>query len=240
MKLKGGFTVPWLDLETETVLQYANGQLEQVPETLFIIRPPGILANLSGKDVLCLASGGGQQSAVLSLLGARVTVVDLTEGQLEGDREAAAHYCYDVTTIHADMRDLSDIADDSFDLVYQGHSMSWIPDVREVYAQVTRVLRSDGLYRVDFNNPGNHFLEWDGEAYRVTAPYSEKTYRHESGAYDSRHYFGDIFNGLIEIGFSIELVEDLPFCPPDLQAPPGSWRHEAAYNFGLLVIARKC
>ena len=97
MKLKGGFTVPWLDLETETVLQYANGQLEQVPETLFIIRPPGILINLSGKDVLCLASGGGQQSVVLSLLGARVTVVDLTKGQLEGDREAAAHYGYDVT-----------------------------------------------------------------------------------------------------------------------------------------------
>ena len=128
-ELKGGFTVPWLDLETETVLQYANGQLEQVPETLFVIRPSGILANLSGKDVLCLASGGGQQSAVVSLLGARVTVVDLTEGQLEGDREKS--------------------------------------------------------------------------------------------------------------GFSIELVEDLPFCPPDLQAPPGSWRHEAAYNFGLLVVARK-
>ena len=171
MKLKGGFTVPWLDLETETVLQYANGQLEQVPETLFIIRPPGILANLSGKDVLCLASGGGQQSAVLSLLrcsgDGRGSYGRATRGRSRG---GAAHYCYDVTTIHADMRDLSDIADDSFDLVYQGHSMSWIPDVREVYAQVTRVLRSDGLYRVDFNNPGNHFLEWDGEAYRVTAP----------------------------------------------------------------------
>ena len=147
----------------------------------FRIRPPSILSNLSGKDVLCLASGGGQQSAVLSLLGARVTVADLTEGQLEGDRKAAAHYGYDVTTIQADMRDLASISEDSFDLVYQGHSMSWIPDVHEIYAQVSRVLRSGGVYRVDFNNPGNHFLEWDGEAYRVTAPYSEKTYRHESG-----------------------------------------------------------
>lgn len=40
------------------------------------IYPAGLLADIDGKDVLCLASGGGQQSAVFSLLGAKVTVVD--------------------------------------------------------------------------------------------------------------------------------------------------------------------
>lgn len=35
--------------------------------------------NVEDKDVLCLASGGGQQSVVLSPLGARATVVDICE-----------------------------------------------------------------------------------------------------------------------------------------------------------------
>ena len=41
-------------------------------------------------DVLCLAAGGGQQSVAFALLGANVTVFDLSETQLEHDRLAAA------------------------------------------------------------------------------------------------------------------------------------------------------
>lgn len=109
--------------------------------------PRNILTDVDDKDVLCLASGGGQQSAVFGLLGARVTVVDLAQGQLAGDREAAAHYGYEVTTIQADMRDPSCLDDESFDLVFQATSMGYVPHVREVYSQVARVLRSGGLYR---------------------------------------------------------------------------------------------
>jgi len=111
-----GFTRPWLDLDFALVRQYAEGKLESVPEQLIEIYPTTVLADVEGKDVLCLASGGGQQSAVFGLLGARVTVVDLAEGQLDGDRRAAAHYGYEVATIRADMRDLSCIGDESFDL----------------------------------------------------------------------------------------------------------------------------
>ena len=108
------------------------------------------------------------------------------------------------------MRDLSSLDGQLFDLVYQGPSMGWIPDVREVYRGVGRVLSSGGLYRVDFGNPANHFMEWDGEAYRITKPYSERMFPHEDGAYDFRHYLSDIFNGLVTENFSIEHVEDHP------------------------------
>lgn len=46
-----------------------------------------------------------------------MTVVDLVEGQLEGDVAAAAHYGYEVTTVCADMRDLACISEGGFDLV---------------------------------------------------------------------------------------------------------------------------
>jgi SAM-dependent methyltransferase len=120
------------------------------------------------------------------------------------------------------MRDLSSLDGQLFDLVYQGPSMGWIPDVREVYRGVGRVLSSGGLYRVDFGNPANHFMEWDGEAYRITKPYSERMFPHEDGAYDFRHYLSDIFNGLVTENFSIEHVEDHPWTKPDPEAQPGS------------------
>ena len=137
-----GFTRPWLDLDRALVRQYAQGQLDPVPAPLIEMYPANVLADVEGKDVLCLASGGGQQSAVFGLLGARVTVVDLAEGQLEADRTAAAYYGYEVTTIRADMRDLSCIGDESFSMVYQAPSMAYVPDVRQVYAEVARVLRA--------------------------------------------------------------------------------------------------
>lgn len=107
---KCGFTRPWLDLTKKDILRYRSGALNN-HEQLQNIFPVEILCDIDGKDVLCLASGGGQQSAVFGLLGARVTVVDFSEKQLDGDRKAAAHYGYEVTTIQADMRDLSSSAD---------------------------------------------------------------------------------------------------------------------------------
>ena len=237
-----GFTVPWLDLDRDLIRRYINGELESVPEALIEMHPAGILANVEGKDVLCLASGGGQESAVLGLLRAQVTVVDIADGQLEGDRKAAAHYGYDVTTIHADMRDLSCLADESFDLVYQAPSMAYVPDVRQVYSEVARVLRTGGLYRVHFTNPAVEFAheEWDGEGYRITRPYAERSRHLPGGPIEFRHYLSDIFNGLIDRGMSIQRVEEDPRClQENPQAAPGSWEHSLMYLAGFAVVARE-
>jgi ubiquinone/menaquinone biosynthesis C-methylase UbiE len=208
--------------------------------------PVNVLADIEGQEVLCLASGGGQQSAVFGLLGARVTVVDLVEGQLAGDATAAAHYGYEVTTICADMRDLSCISEGVFDLVYQAPSMAYIPDVRSVYAEVSRVLKVKGRYRVCFTNPATEFVDWDswdGEGYRITKPYSERIEQGgEDGATGSiqfRHTMADIFNGLIENGFSIQQVEDSPkyFVQENAEAEPGGWEHWLTYVGGFAVVA---
>lgn len=248
VKKGAGCTVPWLDLDRDVLCRYAGGELEGVPEPLSDIYPPGILAGVAGKDVLCLASGGGQQSAVFGLLGARVTVLDLTGGQLAGDRKAAAHYGYEITAIQADMRDLSCLNDASFDLVYQGNSMAWAPDVRQVYRGVARALRPGGVYRVDFTNPATEFVDFrsgDGEGYRLTVPYAETEIveRLDEAGEDSlqfRHHMSEIFNGLLEVGLSIEQVQDSPhYFRPYAQAHPGSWAHSMAFLGGFAIVARK-
>jgi SAM-dependent methyltransferase len=236
-----GFTRPWLNLDRAVLRQYVKGELELPPEPLTEMYPVSVLASVDNKDVLCLASGGGQQSAVFSLLGARVTVVDLTEGQLRGDRKAAAHYGYTVTTIKADMRDLHILDNESFDLVYQAPSISYVPDVRPVYAEVSRVLRDGGVYRVEFSNPATQFVDtdsWDGQGYRITVPYSvRQTQKEGRDAVDFRHFLKDIFNGLLEAEFCIQEVHEAPcHLRQDIQAAPGSWEHWLMYVQGQFAI----
>jgi SAM-dependent methyltransferase len=241
------FTQPWLDLDREQTRRYGQGQLDPIPTSLLKLYPASLLADVEGKRVLCLASGGGQQSAVFGLLGARVTVVDLTEGQLEGDRTAAAHYGYEVTTVQADMRDLSMIEDASLDLVYQAPSMAYIPDVAPVYAEVARVLVPGGLYRVCFTNPATEFVDWnswDGQGYRIAMPYAERVERPPEGSEGSvqfRHYMGEIFNGLVAAGLSIQHVMDDPqyYLPENARAQPGTWDHWLTYVGAFAVVAEK-
>ncbi len=236
---KGGFTVPWIDLDRDDILKYAAGQLNPIPYHLYQIYPAYLLKDVANKKGLCLAAGGGQQSAVFGLLNAHVTVLDFTQGQLDGDIAASKHYGYPIETLRLNIRDLSAIEDTSFDFVYQGPSMSWIPSVHEIYKGVSRIIRPSGWYRVDFGNPAMHALEWDGEFYRVVEPYSERVYRHSDGAFDFRHYLADIFNGLLANGFRIEHVEERPWTQPDIDAPPGSWAHEMAYNVSFAIVAKK-
>ena len=122
------YSKPWLDLTPET----ARVKLD----------PDGLLPDLDGKHVLCLANGGGQQSAAFALLGAEVTVLDLSDAQLAQDRRAAAHYGVNVRIEQGDMRDLSRFADASFDLVCQWYSINFVPDPLRVFAEVERVSRS--------------------------------------------------------------------------------------------------
>jgi SAM-dependent methyltransferase len=236
-----GFTCPWLDLDRAVLHQFASGELASPPEPLPEMYPLSVLAGVEGTDVLCLASGGGQQSAVFGLLGACVTVVDLADGQLQGDRQAAAHYGYPVTTVQGDMRDLSLLGEASFDLVYQAPSLSYVPDVRVVYAQVARVLRAGGTYRVEFSNPATQFVDpdtWDGQGYRIAVPYAVRQIEKEGReAFDFRHFLKDIFNGLLAAGFCIREVEEAPYhLQQDPQAPPGSWEHWLTYVQGQFVI----
>lgn len=226
-----GYSVPWLDLDRNRLEEYAAGGLEDPPSALNGLYPNTILAGIDRKEVLCLASGGGQQSAAFGLLGARVTVADFSAGQLAGDRAAADHYGYDIRTLETDARDLSALDDGTFDLVYQANSMSYIPDCRDVYREVARVLRPGGRYRVDFNQPSVFQSEWRESGYEITLPYRERTYHRPDGGVETRHHFSDIFNGLLELGFTIESVHDWPAYDADRsdQATPGSWTHQEAF-----------
>src|SRR5262249_13172631 len=108
---------------------------------------------LAGLDVLCLASGGGQQGPVLAAAGARVTVFDNSPAQLARDREVAARDGLAIATVEGDMRDLSAFPDAEFGLVFRPCSNCFVPEVRPVWREAFRVLRPGGVLLAGFANP---------------------------------------------------------------------------------------
>lgn len=238
------FTRPALHLDAATARQK--------------IDPDRRLGELAGKHVLCLASGGGQQSVAFALLGAHVTVCDLSDAQLERDREAAAHYGLSIETVQGDMRDLSHFADDTFDVVWHPYSINFVPEIHIVFGEVARVLHDGGLYHLHFANPffsGLAAQDWDGNGYPVKLPYvdgAEITYQDQDWVYNRsesageaipapreyRHTLSTVINGLVENSFVIRHVSDTigTGTHPNMQAEPWTWDHFNAVAPPWLVI----
>jgi 2-polyprenyl-3-methyl-5-hydroxy-6-metoxy-1,4-benzoquinol methylase len=63
--------------------------------------------DVSGKDILCLASGGGQQAPILAAAGARVTSFDNSAKQLEQDKFVADRDNLEIRLEKGDAADLS-------------------------------------------------------------------------------------------------------------------------------------
>ena len=108
---------------------------------------------LPGLDVLCLASGGGQQGPVLAAAGATVTVFDNSPAQLARDREVADRDGLTISTIEGDMLDLSAFPDGRFGLVFHPCANAFVPDIRPVWREAARVLRPGGVLLAGFTNP---------------------------------------------------------------------------------------
>lgn len=115
--------------------------------------PDHWLGDVAGRDILCLASAGGQQAPILAAAGASVTVLDASQGQLEQDRLVAAREGLALSAIQGDMRDLSRFSDESFDIIFHPISNPYVPDVRPVWRECYRVLRKGGRLLASFYNP---------------------------------------------------------------------------------------
>ena len=111
------------------------------------------------KDIklLGLASGGGQQMPVFSILGAKCTVMDLSDKQLESERIVSQREGYSINIVKADMTKRFPFEDCSFDMIFHPVSNCYIEDVYHIWRECYRVLRPGGILLAGMDN-GINFL----------------------------------------------------------------------------------
>lgn len=174
-------------------------------------------SDLHGKDILCLASGGGQQGPILAAAGAHVTVFDNSPKQLQRDRLVAARDGLELITVEGDMRDLTAFSAESFDLIVHPVSNVFIPDVLPVWREAYRVLRPGGDLLAGFMNPVVYIFDGllvdSGEfVVRYSLPYSDLTSLTEAerqekfgrdDALEFSHTLSAQIGGQLEAGFAI-------------------------------------
>ena len=198
--------------------------------------------DIRGKRLLCLAAGGGRQSAIYATAGADVTVVDISPAMLERDRLSAAHRGHSVRLIEASMDRLTMFAEAEFDIVVHPVSTCYLPRVIPVFTEVARVIRPGGLYISQHKSPtslqtserpkhGGYVIE---RPYYTDGPIPPPDHRgvvarriREEGAREHLHRWEQLIGGMCRCGFVIEdLVEPDHH---DDDAEIGSFAHRANY-----------
>ena len=209
-------------VNAETIAKARQGQFSillteniPVPRKWF---PP-----LQSADVLCLASGGGQQGPVLAAAGATVTVFDNSPAQLKQDELVAERESLPLRTVEGDAADLSVFADESFDLIFNPVSTAFMPDVRAVWRECARVIRPGGALMTGFMNPVHYIFDLykaDEGILEVahSIPYSDLTsipkedldeLMEKGLPVEFGHSLTDLIGGQLEAGFVLtDLYED--------------------------------
>ncbi|MEO8574540.1 MAG: class I SAM-dependent methyltransferase [Pyrinomonadaceae bacterium] len=180
--------------------------------------------DISGKRLLCLASGGGQQAPIFAAAGADVTSFDNSARQLEQDRFVAARDGLQITLEKGDSADLSRLADASYDLIFHPCSNCFMPALGPIWAECFRVLRPGGILLTGFTKSEVFIFDdveeerTGGLVVRHSLPYSdekslpERDFQHKverGDALEYSHTLEEQLGGQTAAGFHIVgLYED--------------------------------
>jgi SAM-dependent methyltransferase len=180
--------------------------------------PDDWIPSVKGLDILCLASGGGQQAPIFAAAGANVTVLDNSPRQLERDRLVAHREGLQLITIEGDMRDLSIFSGETFDFIFHPVSNVFCPDVLPVWKESYRVLKYGGTLVAGMMNPVYYIfdfaeMEEKGElSVRYPVPYSDseslppeklEEYRRTGTPLEFSHTLTELIGGQCDAGFHI-------------------------------------
>lgn len=178
--------------------------------------PRSWFGDLAGKKLLGLASGGGQQMPIFAALGADCTVLDYSPRQIESERNVAAREGYSIEIIRGDMTKPLPFEDGTFDLIFHPVSNCYVEEVRPIWKECFRILKSGGVLLAGLDNGMNYIF--DDEETRLTRalpfnPLKDPALMKEMEATNSgvqfSHTIEEQVGGQLEAGFLLtHLYED--------------------------------
>lgn len=196
-----------------------------------------LAGGVRGRSLLCLAAGGGRQSALYAAAGAEVTVVDISSAMLELDRQVAAERGYNIRTVCTSMDDLPMLTAGEFDVIIHPVSTCYVPSLVAVYKEAARVCRAGGLYISQHKTPASlqAGTSPSPRGYELAEPYYRSgplpavagSRHREEGTLEYLHRWEELLGLMCRAGFAIEdLVEPLH---ADDRSAPGDWGHRCRY-----------
>lgn len=192
---------------------------------------------VANRRMLCLAAGGGRQSAVYAAAGAHVTVLDISPQMLALDRQVAAERGFEVRTVAGSIDDLSMFDVGEFDVVLQPVSSCYVPEVARVYREVSRVTAPGGIYISQHKQPASlqGAVQPTHDGYALVEPYDRHgalpavvgSPHREEGTLEFLHGWEALIGALCRSGFVVEDLLEPPHGDP--QAPRGTFAHRSRY-----------
>jgi len=173
--------IEWsIAISTEEVAQARQGNWQVLLTESKYVPRDWFPVDMHGLEILCLASGGGQQAPTLAAAGARVTSYDLSMQQLKLDALVAEREGLDLTIVQGDMRDLSVFPDKRFDLIFHPVANVFIPDVLPVWREAYRVLKHGRTLLAGMLNPVEYIFDAELQKQGIfqakyALPYSDVT-----------------------------------------------------------------
>ena len=172
--------------------------------------PKDWFCTMKGANVLGLACGGGQQMPIFTALGAKCTVLDYSEKQLESERLVAAREHYSIELVRADMTKPLPFADASFDLIFHPVSNCYIENVLPVWKECYRILKKGGILLAGLDNGLGMAFNEEGTALTYALPFNplqdEKLYRdsvENDWGIQFSHTIEEQIGGQLKAGFTL-------------------------------------
>lgn len=173
--------------------------------------PKDWFCKMQGAKILGLASGGGQQMPIFAALGAKCTVLDYSNAQINSERLVAQREGYEIDIVQADMTKPLPFPDESFDLIFHPVSNCYVEDVYPIWKECFRVLRRGGILLAGLDNGINFVFDDDQKTFKYKLPYNpladEELYRKsiENGwGIQFSHTIEEQIGGQLKAGFILK------------------------------------
>jgi ubiquinone/menaquinone biosynthesis C-methylase UbiE len=107
--------------------------------------------DVRNKKIVDLGCGEGSHAKMIKELGADSVIgVDMSEGMIAVAQEKVGKNSQDINFVVADGKCLP-IQSESADIVFSNFVLHYFPDAREVFNEISRVLKDDGYFIGTFN-----------------------------------------------------------------------------------------
>jgi SAM-dependent methyltransferase len=220
-----------------------------------------LVGDVAGRSLLHLQCHFGIDTLSWARLGARVTGADFSPAAVELARSLADELGFpDARFVRANLYDLPDVLDGTFDVVYTSRGvLGWLPDIRGWARVVAHFLAPGGRFFISEIHPVAEVFENEGVAagelrlsypywehdepltFSVQGSYADPTAdigEHTEHGWD--HGLGEIVTALIDAGLRIETLIEHPFLEWKadflVADEDGTWRLPADAGGGLPLM----